>query len=133
MQLIQLKLADHGSCLSAEELSSASRLDRRLNEVHQEKKRVDLNLLWMQRDSEHAALLRLLENPALADVHAKLSRLKSQSGDDVRMDTHTHIYMCTINLSCVFPTSVLFHGCMLRIRAHLRSVVIFHFRRKIIQ
>lgn len=101
MQLIQSKLAGHSSCLSAEELLGASMLDKRLNEVNQKKKRLDLNLMWMERDSEHAALLRLLENPALVDVHAKLSKLQSQSTDNVRTGTHTYIH--ATNLTCAYP------------------------------
>lgn len=99
VQLMQSMLAGQSSCLSLEELLSASRLDERLNEVHQKKKRLDLNMMWMERDSEHAALLRLLENPALADVYAKLNKLQSQGSDDVRADTHVR----TANLSCAYP------------------------------
>ena len=112
MQLLQSRLAGHSSCLSAEELLGASVLDKRLNEVHQKKKRLDLNLMWMQRDSEHAALLRMLENPALADMHAKLSKLQSLSSNDVRTDTRTYVRTCNYPLLCV-STPVLFYGCML--------------------
>ena len=105
---MQSMLAGQGSCLSLEELLSASRLDERLNEVHQKKKRLDLNMMWMERDSEHAALLRLLENPALADVHAKLNKMQSQGSDDVRCAhtcAHSQPFLCV-------STPVLLYGWM---------------------
>ena len=88
-------MAGQGSCLSEEDLLGASRLDERLNEVQQKKERLDLNMMWMERDSDHTALLRLLENPALADVHAKLNTLQSQICDDDDVSACAHTHTCT--------------------------------------